>query len=81
MKPCEIIASHTEAGQVIPLKIKVREGDESQIFAVKSFVELSQAQQKNIRKYRCKIVVNDTIRQCELLFYINETRWVLTNIK
>lgn len=81
MRPCEIIAYHLENGKVIPLKMRIYEGDKPIVLKLKSFVELTETQQKSIKRYRCKIVVNDAIRECELTFYKDMTKWVLTNIK
>lgn len=81
MKPCEVIASHTESGQVVPLKIKVYEGDESTVFVIKSYVELPQTYQKDIKRYRCKVVINDILRECELIFYKDNLKWFLAYIK
>jgi len=82
MKSCEVIAEYTNNGQVIPLKFKIQEDGESHVFEIKSIIELPQVyKQKDIKKFRCKFNVGDTTRKCELLFYKDNTRWVLVSIK
>ncbi|PNT94135.1 hypothetical protein [Clostridium thermosuccinogenes] len=81
MKSCEIIAYHQENGKTIPLKMRIYEDNKPIVLTIKSFVELTETQQKNIKRYRCKIIVNDAIRECDLIFYKDMTKWVLTNIK
>jgi len=72
MQVCDVITEHYENGRIIPLKFRIHEGDESHVFIIKSFVELPQTyNRKDLKRFRCKTIVNDTIRQCDLLFCIN----------
>lgn len=81
MMPCEVITSHSEAGKVIPVKIRVREDDEYRVVIIKSCLELTQDQRKDIKRYRCKVVINDILRECELIFYKDNLKWFLAYIK
>jgi len=78
MKPCEVIALHKENGQIIPLKIKIYENDESNVFVIKSSIQITQSyKQQATIKYKCKIVINDVLTECELTFDKNETKWYI----
>lgn len=82
IQACDVITEHFEDGKIIPLKFRIHEGDESHVFIIKSFVELPQIHnQKGLKKFRCKIIVNDAIRECDLTFYKDMTKWVLDKIK
>lgn len=82
MQSCDVITEHMENGHVIPLKFRIRECDEYNVFTIKSFVELPQTYgQKGIKRYRCKIVMNDVLRECELIFYKDTMKWILAGIK
>jgi len=81
MQACDVIAQFDGTGKVIPLKFRVREGDEYRVVTIKSCIELTQSQRKDIKRYRCKVVINDILRECELIFYKDNLKWFLAYIK
>jgi len=40
-----------------------------------------QYNQKNIKKYKCKILINEMLHECELVFHIYEMKWYITELK
>ena len=78
MKACEVIAYHSKEGKITPLKIKIYEGDDASVFVIKSCVELTQNyRQKDILRFRCKITVNEVLREIELIFNKTDMTWFI----
>lgn len=81
MQACAVIADFTEKGEIIPRRFRVREGNEYLTMNVTGYMMLPKTfDSKGVRKYRCKIEANETVKECELWFYIDTMKWVLARM-
>lgn len=78
MKSCDVIAYTSKEGKVMPFKIRVYEGDETNVFTINSCKEMPQYYKQNdIKRYKCRSVINDEIKEYELIFHKNDMKWFI----
>ncbi len=87
----DVICQHTRDGNIIPLRIRVKDEDGMfQTFTIKSYKELQTSGQyvsqfgnvvhNHTWAFACKIQVFDTLKQVRIFYNSNENLWRITGI-
>jgi hypothetical protein len=79
-KSIEMISWTEENGKIHPLKFKLSQNEgENHIYKIRKIYtsELEKLAGNKIYKFTCEIVINNTIKVCELRYELDSCRWVL----
>lgn len=83
MRPIDVIATHKTSGEITPLRFRINEGDESIVVPIKSAILYEKqhlSRDNDVLKFRCKVIVNETIKNCDIQFHMQQMRWILVKI-
>lgn len=77
-KSVEVITVHEINGAMTPLRFRVDSEDGMQVCKLKI---KTVNKYKDKLTYRCITVINDQQREVELHYLLQETKWILANIR
>lgn len=84
MTPVESIVYHDQRGQMVPKRIKYVDSSATEEVTInidRAVLTGKLGSRNDLRLvYRCRSIVNDVIRNYELLYDVTNTRWFLYRI-
>lgn len=78
-RPIEMIAFHTAAGKVTPMRFRIMDGDDVSVVKVDRIINRTKEKSlgKDLVRFTCASVINGIEKRYELVFHQDTVRWVL----
>lgn len=83
MKTIDVITVHKTNGEISPIRFRINEGDDSIVVPIKSAILYEKqrlSRDNDILKFRCKVIINEVLKSCDIQFHIQQMRWSLVKI-
>lgn len=82
-KPVEMISWTEKDGKIHPVKFKLSdENNEDRVYKIKKIYTTEIEKLAGIKTFcfTCEIIVNDTVKVCEIRYNLDSCKWVLFKI-